>query len=326
MSSYVTLVMYHFVRDLEGSRYPAIKGLDVAEFEEQIRYIIRHYNVISMYDLVGSLDQPEKALPQRPLLLTFDDGYLDHFTYVFPILNRYGLTGAFFPPAQAIVERKLLDVNKIHFLLAAVDDVQGVVDEIRRRVRADCAQYDLGDPDERIERFYGTHRYDPPEVTFVKRALQRELPEGYRAQLTDTLFKIFVTDDEYAFANELYMTEEQLRCLVRNGMYVGNHGHTHRWLNTVDADAQREEVQRGLDFMASLGMGVDNWVMCYPYGGYDESLVRVLADSNCGLALTAEANLFDINEHDRFAVPRLDTNDLPKQGDAAPGEWTQKIG
>ena len=42
--SHVTIVMYHYVRDLKRSKYPAIKSLDLALFKEQIKYI-KKYNI-----------------------------------------------------------------------------------------------------------------------------------------------------------------------------------------------------------------------------------------------------------------------------------------
>lgn len=325
MSRLATVVMYHFVRDLAGSRYPAIKGLDVRHFEQQVAYICKYYNVITMEQLVQAAQDPAAVLPERPLLLTFDDGYIDHFTCVFPILSRYGISGAFFPPAKAIMERRVLDVNKIHFLLAAVDDPRILVDEIKRRITQEGREHGLEDPGYYFSRCTGEHRYDPPEVTFVKRALQRELPEAYRSLLTDALFGDFVSSNEQAFANELYMTEEQLKCLVRHGMYVGSHGYAHYWLNTVDEHTQRDEVSKGLDFISSLGTPRTDWVMCYPYGGHNDSLIEVLKASGCGLALTADAAIADLDRDGRFAIPRLDTNDLPRDGSAAPVSWTLQV-
>ena len=96
MKSALTIVMYHYVRDLRHSRYPEIKGLTTHEFEEQIQYIKRHYNVISGGDLINAMAESAR-LPPLPLLLTFDDGYMDHFTEVFPILDRENCLPVSFP-------------------------------------------------------------------------------------------------------------------------------------------------------------------------------------------------------------------------------------
>lgn len=115
----LSIIMYHYVRELRHSRFPEIKGLPTDEFREQIAYIKKHYNVISGNELIGIANSGER-LPPRALLLTFDDGYIDHFTQVFPTLDRERLSACFFPPAKCILESQVLDVNKIHFVLACV--------------------------------------------------------------------------------------------------------------------------------------------------------------------------------------------------------------
>jgi len=72
----------------------------------------------------------KKELNDNSLLLTFDDGYKDHFEYVFPILDELGIQGSFFPPAKAIMEHKMLDVNKIYFVLASVKEKQQIILDI----------------------------------------------------------------------------------------------------------------------------------------------------------------------------------------------------
>ena len=109
--------MYHYVRDLKNSRFPEIKGLDLHLFVEQIKYIIRHYNPVIMEEVINSIENSDK-LPPKAILLTFDDAYIDHYLNVFPILDANKLQGSFFPPAKAISENTVLDVNKIHFILA----------------------------------------------------------------------------------------------------------------------------------------------------------------------------------------------------------------
>ena len=113
------VVMYHYVRDLKNSRYPDIKGMDYEKFKRQIRYLRDRYNIVRMEDVLSAC--AGSALPDNAMLLTFDDSYMDHFTHVFPVLDAYGIQGSFFIPAKTFVEKKLLDVNKIHFILAAGD-------------------------------------------------------------------------------------------------------------------------------------------------------------------------------------------------------------
>ena len=46
MKSEVTVVMYHYVRDLKNSRYPNIKGLDIEKFKKQINNLKKEFKHI----------------------------------------------------------------------------------------------------------------------------------------------------------------------------------------------------------------------------------------------------------------------------------------
>ncbi len=322
MQNPLTIVTYHYVRDLGRSRFPAICGLGANEFDEQIRYIKRHYNVIGGEELLDAL--AGSPLPNRSLLLTFDDGYIDHFTEVFPILDREGLTGCFFPAAKCVKENVVLDVNKIHFVLASVPDKRELVQRIREHIARRRHDYDLLPPEVYWERFATPCRFDPADVMFCKRLLQRELPYEFRRLMIDELFQQYVSEDEAAFSRELYMTQDQIALLKRHGMCIGSHGYEHLWLNAISPEHQAHEVANSLTFMESVGVDVERWIMCYPYGGHNESLHRLLRSYKCCAALTTETGLADLSKTDQFSLPRIDTNDLPKVADASPNTWTLK--
>jgi peptidoglycan/xylan/chitin deacetylase (PgdA/CDA1 family) len=303
--------MYHYVRDLERSRFPAIKGLSIERFCRQLDYIKARYTPITVENLLEALSSPQKELPPKPILLTFDDGYSDHFANVFPLLDARGIQGCFFPPAQAVLEHKVLDVNKIHFVLAAVPDAGSLLDQVFSFLAEFSSEYALKTREEYLREVTEEHRYDTREVTVLKRLLQRELPEPVRKEIVRRLFAEHVTANEAAFACELYMSLDQIACLRRHGMHIGSHGCTHAWLNRVSPQAQADEIDRSLQFLQKLGVGRGDWSMCYPYGGFDDSLLQNLRARQCPLGFTVEPRIADLDVDDRLTLPRLDTNDLP---------------
>jgi peptidoglycan/xylan/chitin deacetylase (PgdA/CDA1 family) len=311
MNRHVTIVMYHYVRDLERSRFPAIKGLSIERFCRQLDHIQARYTPITVDDLLEALSSPKKELPPNPILLTFDDGYCDHFANVFPFLDARGIQGCFFPPAQAVLEHKVLDVNKIHFVLAAVPNAGALLDQVFSFLAEFSSQYALKTREEYLREVTEEHRYDTREVTVLKRLLQREFPEPVRAEIVRRLFAEHVTAHEAAFACGLYMSVDQIACLRRHGMHIGSHGYTHAWLNRISPQAQADEIDRSLQFLQKLGVGRDEWSMCYPYGGFNNSLLQALRARQCPLGFTAEPRIADLDVDDRLTLPRVDTNDLP---------------
>ena len=321
MTRTVSIIMYHYVRPLVRSQYPEIKALTLEAFEGQIAYIRRHYQVINAVELMDAV-QSQAELPPRALLLTFDDGYSDHFKYVYPVLDREKLPGCFFPAAKCILEGKVLDVNKIHYILASVPDKSRLVAAIKEFVIQHQQDHDLENVEAYWARVARPSRWDPAEVIFIKRMLQRELPEASRNQLTDDLFRKYVTKDELAFAEELYMSLDQIDYLGRNGMYVGSHGYDHYWLDTLSLEEQQREVKLAVDFLDKVGSDSEAWVMCYPNGSYDERLLGILQEYGCVLGLTTAVGIANLDLHNPLTLPRLNTNDLPKTTDAVENEWT----
>src|SRR5215208_6280995 len=114
----LTIVMYHYVRDAAKTPFPGLKARTVADFRGQLQYMKWRYTPVTMEQVLEAIRSPHAALPPQAVLLTFDDGYIDHYETVFPLLIEEGLQGSFFPPATAILEHEVLDVNKLHFVLA----------------------------------------------------------------------------------------------------------------------------------------------------------------------------------------------------------------
>jgi len=311
MSRPVTIVMYHYVRELAHSRFPAIKGLSLERFRRQLDHIQANYTPVAVEDLIAALGPGGRDLPPRALLLTFDDAYTDHYVNVLPALLARGIRGCFFPPAQAVLEHVVLDVNKIHFILASAGDPGRLLAEVVALMEDFRADYDLAPARRYLQTAPADHRFDPREVVVIKRLLQRELPPPVRNEIVRRLFAEHVTTDETAFARELYMSADQLAGLRRAGMHVGSHGFSHAWLDRLDPAGQAAEIDRSLAFLDALGASRDSWTICYPYGGYNASLLDLLRARRCRLGFGVTPRVADLDADEPLALPRVDTNDLP---------------
>jgi len=96
--SSVTVLAYHRIappggRDLS----PALIDAYPADFEAQMRYVAKNYNVVSGPDIVRALRE-DYTLPRRALAITFDDGYTCFRDAAMPILRRLGLPATLFVP------------------------------------------------------------------------------------------------------------------------------------------------------------------------------------------------------------------------------------
>ena len=311
--SEIRIVMYHYVRDLVNGRYKNIKGLDTELFREQLLFFKNNFNIIRMEDLISAAES-KSELPEKALLLTFDDGYADHFNTVFPVLSNMNIQGSFFIPAQTFCENTLLDVNKIHFILASgnIDDIYDetikLIEDLKNKGT------DLPPTDDLIKEYAIPNRFDNAKTIFVKRMLQTVLPEDIRISISSLLFKKYVGFPEDVFARELYMTKDQILCMKNNGMFIGFHGYNHYWLGRLSKDKQKSEILKAL---AAMGPFVDenNLVMNYPYGSYNDDTKNILQELNFKLGLTTKVDICNTTRDNRFELPRLDTNDFPPKSE-----------
>jgi peptidoglycan/xylan/chitin deacetylase (PgdA/CDA1 family) len=95
---HVPILMYHYVSPLPADADDIRIGLTVAPdvFRAQMeRLRAEGYETVSLYDLNAALLWGA-PLPPQPVILTFDDGYSEHYTTVFPVLRELGFTATFF--------------------------------------------------------------------------------------------------------------------------------------------------------------------------------------------------------------------------------------
>lgn len=91
----ISVIYYHSV----GPKNPAWRKnfltLELPFFEDQLKHFSKYYNIISLkeyWEIRNGLKEPVK----NAIVLTFDDGYLDNWQYVYPLLKKYGLKGTLF--------------------------------------------------------------------------------------------------------------------------------------------------------------------------------------------------------------------------------------
>lgn len=117
----VPVVLFHYIRNI--APYPDKLGWDLSvppsTFQQQIDYLIKeNYTTITPNDLYQYL-QYGAPLPKKPIILTFDDGYLDFFEEVFPILRDNQMTATLFVVTNFLGREKYLEWYHLKYLAAS---------------------------------------------------------------------------------------------------------------------------------------------------------------------------------------------------------------
>jgi len=299
-------VMYHYVRDTAATAFPAIRALPPDMFERQLDWLQREYELIGLDALEAALEGG-RPLPPNAALLTFDDGFVDHYEVVLPVLATRGLGGVFFLAHDASGDTpRVLGVHKTHFLMAALgSDAFGdaVLGECRAAARAARSSEAT---------VFGLDRWEHADERAIKDLLNYELPIDEAERVLDVLFERHLgSQDE--FARGLYLRAPMIAEMCRAGMVFGYHTRSHKMLSRLSPAEQAVELRDGVAWVRAL-TGQARVSFCYPWGGpgtYTSASLDILASAGYSVAFNTVRRRIAVGADHRYELPRVDTRDLP---------------
>ena len=67
-----------------------------------------------------------------------------------------------------------------------------------------------------------------------------------------------------------------------------------------------------MEFLEEVGAPTSNWIMCYPYGAYNDTTLSLLKEMGASIGITTDFRKANLEIDDPLTLPRLDTNDFPQ--------------
>lgn len=238
---------YHRIGDPDDHAFdPGVFSATCDQFSEQIRYLKRHASVVSLTEALTFIESRSQEKRRRyRVLLTFDDGYLDNYQSVYPILRSLGVEGVFFLITSMVgscqvpwwdhVAHLLKTARRRRFSLRypaplAVDvDDHGMTKSLREVL---CL-------------------YKKPENANPARFLE-ELREEAGA-------------DDPPATERRFLNWEEAREMSRGGMAIGSHTHSHSVLSQLQLENQRRELAQSRAILKEQ-LGADPDALAYPVG------------------------------------------------------------
>ena len=273
----LTVLAYHRVADVSD---PGLAGfrpnvsVPVEGFAEQLDWIVPRFTVVSLGDVLAWLDGAA-SLPHRPLLITFDDGYLDNLEAAAPVLGARGL------PAVLFLTTGPLDGDR-HLCPDQVAEMFGA---------STASAADLP--------ILGFREWPSPGgrelVTREFVMAVKRLPPGRRSALVASLAETLGTAVPESIPG-LYLNWDQVRSL--NGWEIGAHTVTHPVLTSIDREAVFREVavsRRRIE--EEIGCPVR--AFAYPNGSrgdFSNETEAVLTEAGIDLAFTLQPGPTRVSE------------------------------
>ena len=108
------------------------------------------------------------------------------------------------------------------------------------------------------------------------------------------------------------MSESDLISLHKKGFTIGSHTSSHKWLSSLSKQPQTSEIETSLSALKRIIGEVNDWIMCYPYGAYNNDTISILNAKKCALALTTKVGTANLLSQTKYELSRFDTNDFPQ--------------
>jgi len=281
--NYAKILLYHSVAEEES---PFVKGANVwissRRFARHLDYLLKHYRVLSLENLTISLK--DGKLPERSLVITFDDGFADVFGFAYPMLKRHGLPATVFLTTCSMGSQKPIWIQELCYLMNTFG-VEKTVDAIASIVEQPGFR-------DSIARF-------SPRGTLQRQAekfLTYAVDKSERERILASLFQRFgVSRAELLARNSIFLTWNQVTHMHKDGIGFGSHGESHTPFSVMSVDEQREEIFNGKKVLDEK-LGQSFVPFSYPFGGMQDFTAdtRILTESaGHGCILTATPTLND---------------------------------
>lgn len=217
-------------------------------FTQFVDFITKNYNIISLEDFYDQKFKPKTL----NITLTFDDGYLNNFKYVIPILEKYSIPATFF--ITPIQEKKSFLWPDFLDLVSFYSNKKTVVFE--------------------NDMYSKNHKRE-----FIHNGISlKNKCKNLSYQKIKPLFKIF--DEEWKIIEQQalhdyweLMNYNQIKEIAKNRLFsIGAHGYTHTNLDRISVEEAQFEILKGKKILESI-CEKPILAFAFPFGCYNSELI-----------------------------------------------------
>jgi len=261
--SLLRIITYHRIGKLAdaGGDDCSLFSATAAYFERQVKHLAKHFHVVAAEEVLEAIRQL-RPLPERAVLITFDDAYRDFGEVAWPILRQYRLPATLFVPTAYPG-----DPNAVFWW-----------DQLSRAITASELNH-LDLPPYRLS----LHSNEARQASLC--TLQNEIkimPHTVGMRLVKRICSELGVNDG---GSSNILRWHELRALSNDGVTLGAHTRTHPMLDQVSPEKAREEIGGSLgDLQREIGNVLP--IFAYPAGAYNHRVVDLLKKEGVELAVT----------------------------------------
>jgi peptidoglycan/xylan/chitin deacetylase (PgdA/CDA1 family) len=279
----LTVLAYHRIIDWQTpdfTDYEPVVSASPELFERQMEYVAQNFNVIDLDSLQAYLFN-NKPLPKRPLLITFDDGYLDNYLNAYPVLKRYG-----FPAVIFLISSRMDNPSRLWW------DECGYC--FRFTQKTDAVLPLIGEQS-------WTTLEDRRSVREQLMRRLKQIPDEAKQEAVQQMREALAVESDN---EKLFMNWDQVREIVGNGISCQPHTVTHPIMTRVSFEEQKRQlVESRARVRAETGLAAD--AFAYPNGrleDYNAETMQALREAGYTTAFTLSPGPIPLEEARRYPL------------------------
>jgi peptidoglycan/xylan/chitin deacetylase (PgdA/CDA1 family) len=265
--SQVAVLAYHG-RHSKGGTNPAIEyTFGPQEFERQIAYFCKNYEIISLDTIAQYLHQ-QKTLPRKAIAITFDDGYSDSYYFAFPILKKYSVPATIFLVVGHIGKDDLFWWDKITYAIRYAQIAQLDIKEL--------GSYSLQSSAEKEKAIKSVWEH------------LKQMPEAEKNSIVESIMALCPTEIPDGLAKRLILSWDQVKEMRDMGISFGDHTMNHPILTKVSLERARQEIFESKKIIEER-LGDKVRAFAYPNGktgDYNETVIKMVQRAGFECAVT----------------------------------------
>lgn len=246
-SKSLTVLNYHRIDDPHRKDFDSFQpniSAHPTEFNQQMEYLSRWFNVVSLREVVNWLNG-HQTLPPHAALITFDDGYLDNYINAYPILQKYKF------PAVIYLTTGHIDTDApFYWDLAAYCFLHTNSDHV---LFPDGKEYFWKNSTELTQ----TSKNWVYSMKILPEMEKRHWVSGLPEQLNVSV--------PHNFFRNLMINWDQVREMFHNRIEFGGHTISHPILTRIPLDQVRTEIE-GSKLKIEQELGQSIFSFAYPNG------------------------------------------------------------
>jgi peptidoglycan/xylan/chitin deacetylase (PgdA/CDA1 family) len=245
-----------------------------------MRHLAKYYHVLSMEEVFRVVENGAR-IPDRAVLITFDDAYLDFGEIAWPILKHYRLPATLFvPTAYPDQPQRAFWWDRLYRAIAHTSR--------RELTSTPFGVISLRMPEQRRQ---------------VLRRLQnyvKTIPHTQAMVLIDAVcHELGETPKPW----KTVLSWDELRQLSKDGVTIGAHTQTHPIMTRISVEEAYTEITGALqDLQQQLGQVPP--IFSYPDGGYNETVVNLLRQHGIVMAFTMRRGFNELGSIDLYRLRR----------------------